>query len=272
MNELIIFNSILGLAAGLIFGSFLNVVIHRLPRILEMEWQACVDYQEDHVVITENAYNLIFPSSHCPKCQHKLAWYENIPILSYLILRGRCRSCHAEIGLRYPLVELSTGILFSWICFKFGISLKSAAWCGFTATIIALAFIDLDTMYLPDSLTQPLIWAGLISSSFGWTGHSLSDSLWGAVFAYLFLWCIWWLFLLVTAKDGMGQGDFKLLASLGAWQGLVALPTICLVASLSAILFHLIQLRSQRSVVEHFPFGPWLVFGSLFFMVVGNFV
>ena len=178
------------------------------------------------------ALGLAKPRSRCPACGHAIRWYENIPVLSWLVLRGKCSACGTPIAKRYPLVELACGLLFAGLGWRLGAQPATLLWCAATATLLALALIDWDTTLLPDALTQPLLWAGLVCAALGWLpGLSLSQALWGAVVGYLSLWSVYWLFKLVTGKEGMGYGDFKLLAALGAWLGWQAILPIVLMAS-----------------------------------------
>jgi len=200
---------------GLCIGSFLNVVIHRLPPMLERGWRQesaellGVAFEEQDVA------GLTKPRSRCPSCGHAIAWHENVPILSYVLLRGRCSSCRAPISMRYPLVEIVTALLFAFAGWRFGAQPSTLLWCGFAAVLVALAGIDWDTTLLPDSLTLPLLWVGLLASAAGWT-IPLGSAVWGAALGYLSLWSVYWLFKKTTGKEGMGFGDFKLLAAVGA--------------------------------------------------------
>ena len=257
---------------GLIIGSFLNVVIHRMPLIMERQWQQ--DAAKD---VTEHTslhppFNLATPSSHCPQCQHRLAWWENLPVLSFMLLKGRCHACHARIGWRYPAIELFTALALA-ACFQhWGLSLQAVVWSGFVGTLLALAVIDWDTTFLPDPMTQPLTWAGLIAAALGLSGLSLSDALWGAVGGYLSLWLVYWLFKLCTGKEGMGYGDFKLFAALGAWFGWAALIPLILLASLAGIAVGLVLKSRQQLREQHYiPFGPILAMAALVYMIWGDF-
>jgi prepilin signal peptidase PulO-like enzyme (type II secretory pathway) len=175
------------------------------------------------------------PASHCPHCGQSLHWFDNIPLLGYLLLRGRCRHCQAVIAWQYPAVELATALIFVWSLGRYGMSADALAWAGFASTLLALAVIDARTTLLPDALTQPLTWAGLMAASMDLSGLPLADALWGAVAGYLFLWSVYWLFRLVTGQEGMGRGDFKLMAALGAWFGWQALIALVMIASLSGL-------------------------------------
>ena len=245
---------VLAALLGLVVGSFLNVVIHRLPLMLEREWEALQDAPE-----SSTHFNLAAPASHCPHCAHPLRWYENIPVLSYLALRGHCRYCQSPIGRQYPAIELATAAIFIWSFSRHGLTGQAVAWAGFAATLLALAVIDARTTLLPDTLTQPLIWAGLLAAWMGLSDVSLPDALWGAVAGYLFLWSVYWLFRLVTGQDGMGQGDFKLLAALGAWFGWQSLLALVMMASLSGLAAGLwLKWRQGLPPGGYIPFGPFL--------------
>ena len=207
---------------GLCIGSFLNVVIHRLPLMLERGWKIdsaqMLGLDPAKTPAIGAPLTLSRPRSQCPKCGHAIAWHENIPLLGYLRLGGRCSACKTRISPRYPIVELATALLFAAIGWRFGAQPAALLWCGFAAVLIALTGIDWDTTLLPDDLTLPLLWAGLVVAALGWT-LPLTQALWGAVAGYLSLWSVYWAFKLATGKEGMGHGDFKLLAALGAWLG-----------------------------------------------------
>lgn len=254
---------------GLCIGSFLNVVIHRMPLILERQWRAESAELLGVSIEPAEALTLSRPRSRCPSCGHAIAWYENIPVISYLWLRGRCSECKTRISVRYPLVELLTGILFGLVGWRFGATPVALLWCGFAAVLVALSGIDWDTTFLPDNLTLPLLWAGLVASAVGWT-IPLSDAVWGAVIGYLSLWSVYWLFKLATGKEGMGFGDFKLLAALGAWLGLKMILPVVLAASIIGAVVGIVMkvggsLRSGRYV----PFGPFLAGAGLTVMLAG---
>jgi leader peptidase (prepilin peptidase) / N-methyltransferase len=261
--------SLIGLF-GLIVGSFLNVVIHRLPRMLEAQWAAEAREHAGQVPDAPVPYNLALPASHCPHCHTPLRWTENIPVLSYLWLRGRCHTCQVPIAWRYPAVELMTCALFIWSVSTHGLSASALAWAGFASALIVLAAIDADTTLLPDAITQPLVWSGLLAAHGQLSGQNLSTALWGAVAGYLFLWSVYWLFKLVTGKEGMGHGDFKLLAALGAWLGWPALVSLVLIASVSGVAGGLLmRARGQLSEDGYIPFGPFLAFAGLWVMTCG---
>lgn len=261
---------------GLMVGSFLNVVIYRLPQMMERQWaREHADYAHATggpapAAPDAAAFNLAVPRSRCQACGHTLAWYENIPVLSYLALRGRCAACRTRISARYPAVELLTGALFYYCVQRWGLGASGLAWCAFSAVLVALAFIDWDTTLLPDDLTLPLLWAGLLSAVAGWTGVSLQDAVLGAAAGYLSLWLVYWAFKLATGKEGMGYGDFKLFAALGAWFGWQALVPLILLASVVGAGVG-IAMKLNRSLREggYVPFGPFLVGAGLIGMVLG---
>ncbi len=267
----------LGGVLGLLVGSFLNVVIHRLPRMMEQQWQAeCEQWQREQAgaqaedTPARPALTLSRPRSRCPHCGHAICWYENIPVLSYLALRGRCSQCKSPIGMRYPLVELSCAALFAYCWARWGITPTGAAWCLFSACLLALALIDWDTTLLPDDITLPLLWAGLLASALQWTAVPLADAVWGAAAGYLSLWLIYWAFKLATGKEGMGYGDFKLFAALGAWFGWQALVPIILIASvIGAIVGIALKLNSRLREGGYVPFGPFLAGAGFAAMVFG---
>jgi leader peptidase (prepilin peptidase)/N-methyltransferase len=248
---------------GLCVGSFLNVVIHRLPKIMETRWRAeCAELNGQQAPAAES-YNLVVPRSRCPACGHGITVLENIPLLSYLALAGKCSACRARISPRYPVIEALTGTLTGYIAWHFGFTFAAAAAMYFTWTMIALAFIDLDTFYLPDDLTLPLVWAGLIFSLAG--GYTdLTSAVIGASAGYLSLWLVFWLFKLVTGKEGMGYGDFKLLAAIGAWLCWKMLPLVILLSSFAGAVVGvalIILVRRGRNVP--IPFGPYLAIAGL---------
>jgi leader peptidase (prepilin peptidase) / N-methyltransferase len=257
---------------GLLVGSFLNVVIHRMPKMLEAQWVAeCAQLNGAEDQKETPVFNLMVPRSRCGQCGHAITWYENIPILSYLVLRGKCSACSASIGLRYPAVELVTGLLFLFCATRWGWSMTTLAWCAFCALIVALAGIDWDTTLLPDDMTLPLVWLGLIVAALNWNpGVSLVDSLWGAVAGYVSLWAVYWAFKLITGKEGMGYGDFKLFAALGAWFGWQALVPIILMASvIGAIVGIAMKFSSGLREGGYIPFGPFLAGAGLTALIFG---
>jgi leader peptidase (prepilin peptidase)/N-methyltransferase len=255
---------------GLLVGSFLNVVIYRLPKMLERQWAAeCADFSGQPAPEAP-PFNLMVPRSRCGHCGHQIRWYENIPVVSWLVLRGKCSACGKPIGIRYPVVELVTGALFLYCIYRWGATPTGLAWCGFSAAIVALALIDWDTTLLPDDVTLPLLWAGLIAAALRWTGLPLSQALWGAVAGYLSLWLVYQGFKLLTGKEGMGYGDFKLFAALGAWFGWQALVPIILMASvIGAVVGIALKFTGGLREGGHVPFGPFLTGAGLTAMIFG---
>lgn len=253
------FDASLATIFGLLIGSFLNVVIYRLPKMMERQWAAeCAEFAGAPEPAGE-PFNLMVPRSRCPHCGHQIHWYENVPVLSYLLLRGGCSACKAPISPRYPLVEIACGGLFFLCAWRWGLSATGLAWCAFSATLLALAAIDWDTTLLPDDLTLPLLWLGLIVAAMKWTPVSLHSALWGAVGGYLSLWMVYWAFKLVTGKEGMGYGDFKLFAALGAWFGWQALiPMILLASVIGAIVGIAMKFTTGLREGGYVPFGPFL--------------
>ncbi|MBI5752875.1 MAG: prepilin peptidase [Hydrogenophilales bacterium] len=255
---------------GLIAGSFLNVVIHRLPKIMEREWRAfCAELAEQPAPTTE-IFNLVTPRSRCPSCAGPVRAIDNIPLLSYLALRGKCHHCGVPISPRYPIVEALTGVISGYVAWRFGVSFATLAALPFCWALIALTFIDADTQLLPDQITQPLIWLGLLAN-LGGLFTDIQSSIMGAVAGYVSLWAVYWLFKLATGKEGMGYGDFKLLAAIGAWLGWQLLPVVILLSSLvgatigvSLILFA----RHERS--QPIPFGPYLAGGGIIALLWGQ--
>jgi leader peptidase (prepilin peptidase)/N-methyltransferase len=280
---------------GLCVGSFLNVVVYRLPRMMERawwrdaaqqlgdteSWQRCfgkpagkgpvacaaeVTQQIDAL----GPLSLSLPASTCPACGHRIRWYENIPLVSWLALRGKCSACATPISMRYPLLELATALLFAGLGWRFGAQPIALAWCAFVATLVALTAIDWDTTLLPDSLTLPLLWAGLACAALGWN-LPLSTAVWGAVVGYLALWSVYWLFKLTTGKEGMGYGDFKLLAALGAWLGWQAILPIVLMASIIGAFIGIgMKLSNALREGRYVPFGPFLAGGGLVVLFAGT--
>jgi len=258
------------LVLGLIIGSFLNVVIHRLPLISETAWKADARAILDLPEVEAEPLSLSAPASRCPKCGHLIRWWENIPLLSWLVLRGKCSACSTPISARYPLVELCTGLLFMGCGLKFGAAPTVLLWCGVCAVLVAAAMIDWDTTYLHDDLTGPLLWAGLLAASLGWIPLGLKDSLWGAAAGYMSLWTVNALFRLVRGTDGMGNGDFKLLAALCAWLGWTMLLPIILASSIvGAVIGIGMKLSGNLREGVYVPFGPFLAAAGLAVMFVG---
>lgn len=260
---------------GLMVGSFLNVVIHRLPKMMEQRWATeCAELNtngdQSLEVAPQPVFNLMVPRSRCPHCGHAIQWFENIPLISYLVLRGRCRGCHAGISARYPTVELVCASLFAWCGWHWGLTWSGLAWSGFSAAVLALACIDWDTTLLPDDITLPLLWAGLCASALDLSGTALPDATWGAVAGYLSLWLVYWAFKLATGKEGMGYGDFKLFAAIGAWLGWQALiPVILMSSVIGAATGIAIKIFSQLREGGYVPFGPFLALAALTAMIFG---
>ena len=281
---------------GLLIGSFLTVVVHRKPLMLERQWWGDVAAQMadgdsharvfgrkapaplaaqaeqlDQSLAALAPLGLARPASRCPACGHRIRWYENIPLASWLVLKGRCSACGVAISWRYPLVEVGTALMFAALAWRNGPQPVTLLWCAVAAALLALALIDWDTTVLPDDLTLPLLWAGLVAATWGWLpGLSLGTALWGVVAGYGSLWSVYRLFKLVTGKEGMGYGDFKLLAALGAWLGWQAILPIVLMASMIGAVVGLGMkatgsLRDGRFV----PFGPFLAGGGLVVMLAG---
>ncbi|GLR14119.1 type 4 prepilin-like proteins leader peptide-processing enzyme [Chitinimonas prasina] len=257
---------VFSLCLGLIVGSFLNVVIHRLPKMMESEFRhecAVIDLPEDAEEPARPRYNLAVPRSACPGCGALITARDNIPVLSWLWLRGRCRHCQTAISPRYPLVELTTGLLTAAMAWHFGPSLLAVGAILLVWFLVALFCIDADTYLLPDSLTLPLLWLGLLFNLNG-IFVPLQDAVVGAMAGYLLLWLVYWAFKLVTGKDGMGYGDFKLLAALGAWMGWQCLPVIILMSSVAgAIIGISLTLLARRGWGKPLPFGPYLAIAGL---------
>ncbi|CAB3704426.1 leader peptidase (prepilin peptidase)/N-methyltransferase [Burkholderia sp. OAS925] len=258
---------------GLVIGSFLNVVVHRVPIMLERAWRLEVSEATDEALEEDGLpvrYNLWVPRSACPHCGHVLRAWENLPVLSYLLLRGRCSACKARVSLRYPLLELASAALAALALALFGPTLAALAAFGLCAALLAMSAIDMDTHLLPDSMTLPLLWAGIIVN-FNGMFATLHDAVLGAIFGYLVLWAVHWLFRLVRGIDGMGYGDFKLLAALGAWLGWAALPQIVLVAAVAGAVVGLAATwRGRMRFEEPLPFGPFLAAGGALTLFLGT--
>jgi leader peptidase (prepilin peptidase)/N-methyltransferase len=284
---------------GLCVGSFLNVVIHRLPLMLERQWWSDVAHQladadswrrvfggkgaktgpaPEHertasslgrAVAALPPLTIAKPRSRCPACGHQLAWHENLPLLGWLRLKGRCSACGVRISTRYPLVELVTALMFAAIAWRFGAQPATLLWCAFAAVLLALALIDWDTTVLPDALTLPLLWAGLAAAALGWT-IALPAALWGSIAGYLSLWSVYWLFKLTTGKEGMGFGDFKLLAALGAWLGWqMIVPMLLLASVIGAAVGIGMKVAATLREGRYVPFGPFLAGAGLVVMFAG---
>jgi leader peptidase (prepilin peptidase)/N-methyltransferase len=284
---------------GLCVGSFLNVVIYRLPLMIERQWWIDVAHQladadswrrifggkvrdaalpADHQrtaaalvknVSTLEAFSIARPRSRCPACGHQLAWYENVPLVGWLRLKGRCSACGTQISARYPVVEVTTAVLFAAVAWRFGAQLQTLLWSAFVAVLLALALIDWDTTVLPDGLTLPLLWAGMMAAALGWT-ITLPAAMWGAIAGYLSLWSVYWLFKLATGKEGMGYGDFKLLAALGAWLGWqMIVPVLLLASVIGAAVGIAMKLGGTLREGRYVPFGPFLAGAALVVVFAG---
>jgi leader peptidase (prepilin peptidase) / N-methyltransferase len=288
---------------GLVIGSFLNVVIYRLPAMMLRGW---LEESVGNLMPTESGpslwrqvlgtkgpvipgslergavdaaaalealplLTLSQPASRCGHCGHGIRWYENVPVLSYVAMRGRCASCKAFISVRYPVVELITSAFFALCAWRYGITPTGALWAAFAALLICQFLIDLDTQLLPDSLNYALLWLGLGAAALGLTGISLSSAVWGAIFGYLSLWTVYHVYRLATGKEGMGYGDFKLLAALGAWLGADYLIGIVLVSSLVGAVLGLVLLAAGRLAHKNIPisFGPFLAGAGLVCLAIG---
>ena len=268
---------------GLVVGSFLNVVIHRLPKMMERSWrQQCAELLQSEATNgqvpasgkddpgSDAPYNLIVPRSACPKCNHRIRAVENIPVISYLLLGGKCANCKERISIRYPLIEAVSGILSGYIAWHFGFGIAAAAAILFAWSLIALTVIDIDTQLLPDSITLPLLWAGLLANCWG-IFTPLDSAVIGAIAGYLSLWSVYWLFKLATGKEGMGFGDFKLLAAIGAWLGWKMLPLVILLSSfVGAIVGILLIVLRRHGRNVPIPFGPYLAAAGLIAILWGS--
>lgn len=264
------------LILGLMVGSFLNVVIHRLPKMMELGWrQQCAELRgeashPDGDAAPHTPYNLVVPRSACPHCNHAISAWENIPIVSYLLLRGKCKGCGAAISPRYPIIEAISGMLCAYAAWHFGFGWTAAGALLLVWALLTLTAIDIDTQLLPDDITLPLLWAGLLFNLFG-VFTNLSSAVLGAAIGYLALWSVYWGFKLATGKEGMGYGDFKLLAALGAWLGWQMLPLIILLSSLVGAVVGItliVALKHGRNIP--IPFGPYLAGGGLIALFWGQ--
>ena len=255
---------------GLMVGSFLNVVIYRLPKMLEQQWRdQCTELNGEEIP-ARKAFNIVVPRSACPSCRHGITALENIPLVSFLVLRGKCSACKAPISLRYPVVEAIAGVLSGYIAWHFGFSVAALGALIFTWAMIALTFVDFDTQLLPDDITFPLLWAGLLFN-LGTIFTSLQSAVIGAAIGYLALWSVYWLFKFATGKQGMGYGDFKLLAAIGAWLGWKMLPLVILLSSLAGAIIGIALIVIGRNT-RHIPipFGPYLALAGLIALFWGN--
>jgi len=262
------------LALGLCIGSFLNVVIHRLPKMMEREWrEQCAELAgAPAAAAAQGRYNLLVPRSACPACGHRITAIQNVPILSWLALRGRCSACGTRIAMRYPLVELTAGLIGAYAAWRYGPTLAALGGAAFGWALLALAVIDLDTQLLPDDITLPLLWVGLLLN-LGAVFAPLHTAVIGAVAGYLALWLVYWAFKLVTGKEGMGHGDFKLLAAIGAWLGWQKLPLVILLSSVvgAAVGIALIVI-ARHGRDKPIPFGPYLAAAGLIALFWGDII
>ena len=265
------------IVVGLMVGSFLNVVIHRLPIMMERDWMAqCIEYLGDKIVLKQpettgitEKYNLVVPRSACPSCGHRISALENIPLLSYLFLGGKCSACNSKISLRYPFVEVMTGLLTGFVAWRFGVTWVAVFAIVYLWALIALTFIDADTTLLPDDITLPLLWLGLLVNTTGLFTDIGSATL-GAAGGYLLLWSVYWAFKLLTGKDGMGYGDFKLLAAIGAWLGWQMLPLVILLSAAVGTVVGIAGIALKgRDKGAKLPFGPYLAAAGLIALVWG---
>jgi leader peptidase (prepilin peptidase)/N-methyltransferase len=256
---------------GLCVGSFLNVVIHRLPRMMEAQWRAeCAALNGAEPAEAPEPYNLFQPGSRCPGCAAPIRAWQNIPVVSWVALRGRCANCRTPISFRYPAVEIAAGVLAAAMAWRFGTTGAALAAMVFGWALLALTFIDFDTQLLPDDITLPLLWLGLLVNASG-TFVDLRSAVFGAAGGYLLLWLVYWGFRLLAKKEGMGYGDFKLLAALGAWAGWQVLPFVVLVsAGLGAVIGGLLLWRSKSGADTRIPFGPYLALGGLAGLLYGR--
>ena len=265
----VVLGAILAGILGLLIGSFLNVVIHRMPVMMQRESDNYVASESGRPLPHQDNYNLTVPRSRCPQCSHAISAIENIPVLSYLALRGKCRGCKAGISIRYPSVEVCTGLISALLVWRFGFGLAGAATLVFAWLLIAMSCIDADTQLLPDDLTYPLLWCGLLVNITA-TFVPLDEAVIGAVAGYMSLWSIYWAFKLLTGKEGMGYGDFKLLAALGAWLGWKMLPIVVLMSSLvGAVVGISLIIISRRGRDNPIPFGPYLAAAGMLALLFG---
>lgn len=265
-----VFPTVIAGLFGLMIGSFLNVVIHRLPKMMQRESDNYVAHESGKPLPHTDRYNLVVPRSACPHCQHQIAAWENVPIVSYLLLRGKCVKCKAPISARYPVVEVLSGALSALLVWRFGSGMAGLATLVFAYLLIAMTFIDADTQLLPDDLTYLLLWCGLLVNING-TFVALNDAVIGAAAGYSSLWLIYWIFKLATGKEGMGYGDFKLLAALGAWLGWKMLPVIVLLSSLvGAVVGIALIVFAKHGRDNPIPFGPYLAAAGMFALLYGK--
>ncbi len=257
---------------SLLVGSFLNVVIYRLPIMMKNQWQDEIDaYTQNEAKITpREPFNLIKPDSSCPHCQHKIRAWENVPIISYIFLRGKCSQCKSNISVRYPAIELLTALLSTLVAYKLGFNAPAFAFIFCTWLLVSMTFIDFDEMLLPDPLTLSMLWIGLLVAAYS-PQMSLADSVVGAAAGYLFLFFLYWGFKIATGKEGMGFGDFKLLAAIGAWVGWQHLPIVILLSSaVGAVVGISLMLLKNKDSNLAIPFGPYLACAGFITMLYGD--
>jgi leader peptidase (prepilin peptidase)/N-methyltransferase len=258
------------LVLGLLVGSFVNVVIYRLPKMMEREWQAQCAELRGEALPDAPKFNIVVPRSACPRCAHRITALENVPVASWIALGGKCSSCKTRIPFRYPFVEALTGVVTAFIAWRFGFGAAAfGAWL-LTWSLIALACIDFDTQFLPDSITLPLLWSGLAFNLFG-IFTDLASAVIGAMAGYLILWVVYWAFKIITGKEGMGYGDFKLLAAIGAWLGWKLLPSVLLISAGAGALIGIALIAGSRHKRDKpIPFGPYLAMGGLMALLWGD--
>ncbi len=262
--------ALFALVLSLLVGSFLNVVILRLPVMMQREWDAMLKSEAGETIEEQPTFNLMTPRSRCGECGHQIRWYENIPVISWLLLRGRCSGCGAGISVRYPFVELLTGLSSAWIIGEYGLTVEGCALVLLTWALITLTFIDLDHHLLPDSITLPLLWLGLLINTQG-VFTSLESAVYGAAAGYLILWGVYWAFKLLTGKEGMGYGDFKLLAAIGAWGGVQILPLVILLSSVVGVILAMLLIAFRRHQAQNpLPFGPYLAIAGWIALLWGE--
>jgi leader peptidase (prepilin peptidase)/N-methyltransferase len=258
------------LVLGLLVGSFVNVVIYRLPKMMEREWQAQCAELRGEALPDAPKFNIVVPRSACPRCAHRITALENVPVASWIALGGKCSSCKTRIPFRYPFVEALTGVVTAFIAWRFGFGAAAfGAWL-LTWSLIALACIDFDTQFLPDSITLPLVWSGLAFNLFG-TFTDIASAVIGAMAGYLILWVVYWVFKIITGKEGMGYGDFKLLAAIGAWLGWKLIPSVLLISAGAGALIGIALIAGSRHKRDKpIPFGPYLAIGGLMALLWGD--
>lgn len=271
MQEWQLLEVALAALAGLAIGSFLNVVIYRVPKMMEAEWAENCAELEGKASPANETFNLLRPRSHCPSCKQPVTWHQNVPVFSYLALGGKCSHCRTAISLRYPLIELVTAALFAWAASRYGMTFPALAWSALGCLLIVQFCIDFDTQLLPDDLNYLILWLGLLASAIGWTTVPLASAVWGAAAGYLSLWSVYQVHYRLTGKQGMGHGDFKLLAGLGAWFGAEYLIALILLSSLVGSLLGGALLLFGRIANRDIPipFGPFLAGAGMVALLAG---